>query len=136
MTANQINYYKAREDFRSHTANEALKGQELAIAARNADTNAMNAATNAAAVAESARANRAREQIDSTKINNDFLANVQKQGTESAKVTESARHNVATESQASNELRFKQAANEVNVWKDIGLGALNAAGRVAGLLIR
>lgn len=70
MTHNQINYFVARENKRSHLASEQLTAEQNAIgwrnaeiAQQNANTNAMNAQTNLLAVQETQRHNAASEAI-------------------------------------------------------------------------
>lgn len=70
MTHNQINYFVAKENKRSHLASEQLTAEQNAIgwrnaeiAQQNANTNAMNAQTNLLAVQETQRHNAAAEAI-------------------------------------------------------------------------
>lgn len=93
MTKNQIDYFEAREKQRANVVSEAQRQQEISIAQQNADTAAYNAATNAAAVAETARHNREMEVIETQNYANQMVSRNQQ-------AAETTRHNVAQEEAA------------------------------------
>jgi len=90
LTANQINYFKAREDQRANFAREEIQREGNRIAEINANANASNAATNAAALAETRRHN----------ANTELLQQAQIQTVDQPRVAETQRHQVAQDQEA------------------------------------
>lgn len=126
MTANQINYFKAREEQRSNFAREDIQREGNRIAEINANANASNAATNAAAAAETARHNR----------NVELLQQVTLQTVDQPRVAETQRHQVAQDQEAQRSNMAKEAVTERGQNMSFGQALIGAVSNTLGSIAR
>jgi hypothetical protein len=126
MTANQINYFKAREEQRANIQREDIQREGNRIAEINANANAANAAANAPAVAETRRHNAQTE----------LLQQVNLQTVDQPRVAETQRHQVAQDQ----ETRRSNMAYEENTRRgqnmSFGQSLLNGVAGVVGTIAK
>lgn len=126
MTANQINYFKAREDQRANIAREDIQREGNRIAEINANANAANAATNAAALDETRRHN----------ANTELLQQVTLQTVDQPRVAETQRHQVAQDQEAQRAHVANESLTERGQNFSFGSSLLSAVTGVVGTIAR
>jgi len=139
MTSNQINYASHLEKVRSDLANEAIKKSELDLTRGELAVKQQEAQTKAYSAMETARSNRAQEELTRSNIEANTLNNIRSTeatrydaGTSYAASVYSSdvsRANTADTIQAQEALRAEQAKTERTAqWKNILTGVGNVVG--------
>jgi len=126
MTANQINYFKAREEQRANIAREAIQTESNRIAEINANANAANAATNAAALDETKRHNAQVELLNAATLTT----------VEQPKVAETQRHQVAVEQETVRSNQASEANEKRRQNFTLGSALVNTASNLLGGIVK